>query len=127
MLIATGATAKERKRINQLFQLGSQESVVIALCSDAMSEGVNLQAALVFVQLTMPSVIRLAEQRIGRVERMDSPHTKIEAWWPRDSNEFALLSSESKFLERHGLVSDLLGFKPTTAGKLILRDRHRFI
>jgi len=109
VIIATGSTAKERKRINQLFQLGSQESGVIALCSDAMSEGVNLQAAPVVVQLTMPSVIRLAEQRIGRVDRMDSPHTNIEAWWPRDSNEFALLSSESKFLERHGLVSDLLG------------------
>jgi hypothetical protein len=40
---------------------------------------------------------------------MDSPHTNIEAWWPRDSDEFALRASESKFLERHGLVSDLLG------------------
>lgn len=109
MLLVTGATGKERKRINQLFQLRSQESGVIALCSDAMSEGVNLQAAPVVVQLTMPSVSRLAEQRIGRFERMDSPHTKIEAWWPRNSNEFALVSSKSKFLERHGLVSDLLG------------------
>jgi superfamily II DNA or RNA helicase len=108
-LIATGANKTDRKRINELFKLGSKESGIIALCSDAMSEGVNLQQASAVVQLTMPSVIRLAEQRIGRVDRMDSPHSTIEVWWPEDSEEFALRSSERKFLARHGLVSDLLG------------------
>lgn len=109
VIIATGANKTKRKDINDLFQLGSKASGIIALCSDAMSEGVNLQQASAVVLLDMPSVIRLAEQRIGRVDRMDSPHPTIEAWWPKDSREFALLSSEKKFLERHGLVSDLLG------------------
>ncbi|MCU0545171.1 MAG: SNF2-related protein [Oscillatoriaceae cyanobacterium Prado104] len=106
--IATGETT-DCDRINKLFELGSEESQVIGLCSDAMSEGVNLQQASAVVQLTMPSVIRLAEQRIGRIARMDSPHPIIEVWWPKDSDEFALRSSENKFLARHYLVSDLLG------------------
>ncbi|MBW4573787.1 MAG: hypothetical protein KME08_00720 [Aphanothece sp. CMT-3BRIN-NPC111] len=109
VIIATGANKTEREHINKKFKLGSEESGIIALCSDAMSEGVNLQQASAVVQLTMPSVMRLAEQRIGRVDRMDSPHSTIEVLWPKDSDEFALRSSESKFLARHVLVSDLLG------------------
>lgn len=108
-LLATGDTTTDCDRVNKSFKLGSQESRVIGLCSDAMSEGVNLQQASAVVQLTIPSVIRLAEQRIGRIARMDSPHPAIEVWWPKDSNEFALRSSESKFVARHNLVSDLLG------------------
>jgi superfamily II DNA or RNA helicase len=108
-LLATGDTTTDYDRVNESFKLGSEESRVIGLCSDAMSEGVNLQQASAVVQLTMPSVIRLAEQRIGRIARMDSPHPAIEVWWPKDSNEFALRSSESKFVARHNLVSDLLG------------------
>lgn len=108
-LIATGDTTTDYDRVNESFKLGSEESRVIGLCSDAMAEGVNLQQASAVVQLTMPSVIRLAEQRIGRIARMDSPHPAIEVWWPKDSNEFALRSSESKFVARHNLVSDLLG------------------
>jgi superfamily II DNA or RNA helicase len=108
-LLATGDTTTDYDRVNESFKLGSEESRVIGLCSDAMSEGVNLQQASAVVQLTMPSVIRLAEQRIGRIARMDSPHAAIEVWWPKDSNEFALRSSESKFVARHNLVSDLLG------------------
>lgn len=109
IIIATGVKKTERKRINDLFKLGSTASGIIALCSDAMSEGVNLQQASAVVLLDMPSVIRLAEQRIGRVDRLDSPHKIIEAWWPKDSDEFALHSSELKFAKRHRLVSELLG------------------
>jgi superfamily II DNA or RNA helicase len=108
-LLATGDTTTDYDLVNESFKLGSEKSRVIGLCSDAMSEGVNLQQASAVVQLTMPSVIRLAEQRIGRIARMDSPHHAIEVWWPKDSNEFALRSSESKFVARHNLVSDLLG------------------
>ncbi|CBN56971.1 MULTISPECIES: SNF2-related protein [Kamptonema] len=109
VIIATGANPKEAQKMNKKFQPGSKASRTIALCSDAMSEGVNLQQASAIVQLTTPSVIRLAEQRIGRIDRMDNPHSTIESWWPKDSSEFALRSSEGKFLARHYLVSDLLG------------------
>ncbi len=53
-------------------------------------------------------VVRIAEQRAGRVDRMDSPHQTIEAWWPQDAPEFAL-SSDEHFLERYETVESLLG------------------
>jgi hypothetical protein len=107
-LIATGASAMGRRRINKLFAPGSAARGVVALCSDSMAEGVNLQAAAAMVHLDMPSVVRIAEQRVGRVDRMDSPHVRIEAWWPHDAPEFALRTDEL-FIERHQLVAEVLG------------------
>ena len=57
----------------------------IALCSDAMNEGINLQGGSAVVQFDMPTTLRVAEQRVGRVDRMDSPHDRIEVFWPADS------------------------------------------
>lgn len=51
----------------------------IGLCSDRLSEGENLQQAACVVRLDMPSLARIAEQRVGRVDRMDDPHREIEA------------------------------------------------
>ncbi|NEP81041.1 MAG: hypothetical protein F6K17_07205 [Okeania sp. SIO3C4] len=45
VIIATGDDKTYRKQVNKLLKLGSTASGVIALCSDAMSEGVNLQQA----------------------------------------------------------------------------------
>jgi hypothetical protein len=73
-----------------------------------MSEGVNLQTAAAVVHLDLPSVVRIAEQRVGRVDRMDSPHKVIEAWWPHDAPELALRSDE-RFIERYETVENLLG------------------
>lgn len=75
---------------------------------DSVSEGVNLQRAQAVVHLDMPSVVRIAEQRVGRVDRLDSPHSRIEAWWPDGAPEFALRTDE-KFLERYETVENLLG------------------
>jgi hypothetical protein len=60
------------------------------------------------VHLDMPSVVRIAEQRVGCVDRMDSPHRQIEAWWPEDGEEFAL-STDDRFIERFETVENLLG------------------
>ncbi len=73
-----------------------------------MSEGINLQQASAVVHLDMPSVVRIAEQRVGRVDRMDSPHGVIEAWWPADAQEFALHADE-RFIERYETVETLIG------------------
>jgi len=81
---------------------------VVALCSDSMAEGVNLQRASALVHLDLPSVLRIAEQRAGRVDRMDSPHQAIEIWWPRDAPEFGL-SSDDRLVERYDAVESLLG------------------
>ncbi|MBN2791938.1 MAG: hypothetical protein JXQ81_05455, partial [Desulfuromonadales bacterium] len=108
VIVATGSKDSEKKKVNRLFKLGSEEKGIIALCSDAMSEGLNLQQASSVVLLDMPSVIRIAEQRVGRVDRMNSPHKKIEVWWPKDSDDFSL-KADQKFYQRYTEVKEILG------------------
>ena len=81
---------------------------MIVLCSDAMSEGLNFQRGSAIVNLDMPSVVRLLEQRVGRIDRMNSLHEKIDVYWPKDSPAFAL-NSDEKLIDRHGTVKALLG------------------
>ncbi|MDJ0622204.1 MAG: SNF2-related protein [Desulfocapsaceae bacterium] len=107
-IIATGSLVKNKEEVNKLFALGSNAEGIIGLCSDAMSEGLNLQQASCVVLLDMPSVIRIAEQRVGRVDRMNSPHNEIEVWWPEDSDAFSL-NTDKKFFRRHQEVKDILG------------------
>jgi superfamily II DNA or RNA helicase len=110
VFVAAGASDSEKRRINNAFAIGGDADITsaLALCTNAMSEGVNLQRASAIVHLDMPSVIRDAEQRVGRVDRMDSPYDEIEVWWPDDADEFALKSDET-FVRRHKTVKDLMG------------------
>ena len=108
IIMATGENAAGKKLVRETLSPGSTAKQTIALCSDAMSEGINLQQASAVLHLDMPSVVRVAEQRVGRVDRMDSPHKRIEAWWPEDSPEFALRRDE-RFIERYETVESLLG------------------
>lgn len=108
VLLATGESAAGKRRVRTALAPGSTREGVVALCSDAMSEGLNLQQASAIVHLDMPSVVRVAEQRVGRVDRMDSPHEAIEALWPEDANEFALRTDE-RLIERLETVDSLLG------------------
>jgi hypothetical protein len=107
-IVATGTQTKNKNEVNRLFALGSEAHGVIALCSDAMSEGLNLQQASAVLLLDMPSVIRIAEQRVGRVDRMNSPHKEIEVWWPEDSDAYSL-KTDRKFFRRYSEVKDILG------------------
>lgn len=91
--IITGTSSKQSvSKVLRKFDLGSEAKNVLALCSDSMSEGVNLQQASALMFLDMPSVLRIAEQRIGRIDRLDSPHDSVKIYWPLDSKEFALKS-----------------------------------
>ena len=108
VIVATGAKEHQKKKVNKLFALGSDARGVVALCSDAMSEGLNLQQASAVLLLDMPSVIRIAEQRVGRVDRMNSPHKQIEVWWPLDSEPFSL-KADRKFFQRYNEVKEILG------------------
>jgi hypothetical protein len=107
-ILAFGSAGAEREKILRNFARGSETQGIIGLCPDSMSEGVNLQQASCLVHLDMPSVVRIAEQRAGRVDRMDSPHKAIEIWWPEDAEQFALRSDE-RFIERYETVEQLLG------------------
>lgn len=119
VVLGVGGNRRSHEHIQALLS-PEAESVgrLIVLCSDALSEGVNLQRASTLVHLDMPSVVRIAEQRVGRIDRMDTRHTEIESWWPKDSVEFALRSDE-KFLRRIDEVDSLIG------GNLLLPEDFR--
>lgn len=109
VVLATGENLAARRTVATRMRRGAGASGrLVALCSDSMSEGVNLQEASAVVHLDMPSVVRIAEQRVGRVDRMDSPHSSIQVWWPHDAKEFALRTDE-RFFERYATVESLLG------------------
>lgn len=108
VLLAFGNDGSDRASLIRKFSLGSDAESIIGLCSDSLAEGVNLQQGQTVVHLDMPSVIRIAEQRVGRVDRMDSPHKTITAWWPADAEAFQI-SSDERFVERYQTVESLLG------------------
>ncbi len=109
VLVATGDTQSDKRDLLKSFSPKSYDPTpTIGLCSDSVSEGVNLQRAEAIVHLDMPSVVRIAEQRSGRIDRLDSPHQTIYAWWPDDAKDFALRQDE-RFIERYETVDSLLG------------------
>lgn len=107
VLIASGDAGRARKRVEQLFARDSTARA-IALCSDALNEGLNLQGAAALAHLDLPTTLRVAEQRVGRVDRMDSPHEHISVWWPEDGAAFATRQIELLLSRRHASES-LLG------------------
>lgn len=122
VMVVTGSTASTKKLLTSSFALEASGVKMAALCSDALSEGVNLQRASAVLFLDMPSVIRIAEQRIGRVERMDSPHDKVYVYWPDDSDEFRLKTDRS-FYQRHQMVENLIGSNITLPEELEEREQ----
>lgn len=109
IIVATGQSEKNKDLVKEIYGRGSVfQRRSIALCSDAMSEGVNLQDAKALVLLDTPSVLRLIEQRIGRLERMDSEHEKIYVYWADDGPEFSL-NSDKKILDILAMTDSLIG------------------
>jgi hypothetical protein len=80
----------------------------VMLCSDALSESLNLQGSSCVVHLDTPTVIRTAEQRAGRVDRMNTRYDDVEVWWPRDPPGFAPRKRDL-LRDRHRLVREWIG------------------
>ena len=57
---------------------GPAEAIDLLLTTDLLSEGVNLQDAAVVVHLDIPWTLARMEQRVGRVARMGSRHTRVD-------------------------------------------------
>ncbi|MFH4964754.1 SNF2-related protein [Gaetbulibacter sp. M235] len=109
VLVASGANKKDSERVLYKFELTSDDNMdTIALCSDKMAEGVDLQKASVTVLLDMPSVLRVVEQRLGRIDRMDSTHKKILTYWPNDSEIYSL-KGDKRLVEINDLVENTIG------------------
>jgi hypothetical protein len=107
LLLGRGGAGAKRRAV-QLLGLKARTRRLVALCSDAFSEGMNLQRASCVVHLDTPTVIRIAEQRAGRVDRMDSPHERVRIWWPKDPEPFAPQHRDMLW-DRNELVRDLIG------------------
>lgn len=107
VMIASGSHVVGKKSVKRAMAAGSQEHG-IALCSDALNEGLNLQGADVVVHLDLPTTLRVAEQRVGRVDRMDSPYDEIHSWWPDDGPAFATRANEL-LARRNAESASLLG------------------
>lgn len=107
-LLVTGREKINQQEARKHFGLGSTEIGWIGLCSEVMSEGVNLQQASAVVLLDVPGVMRIAEQRIGRIDRMNSPHDQVEIYFPDDHSEFAL-KTDKKFFLTAQIVDDMIG------------------
>ena len=120
VLLAIGAPS-DKDRVKAAFALGSNDRA-IALCSDSLSEGVNLQQASALIHLDMPSVVRVAEQRVGRIDRLNSPHKSIEVWWPDDAEAFALKADE-KLYSRCDTVDRVLGANLQLPDELLARNK----
>lgn len=71
----------------------------------------------------------MAEQRVGRIVRMDSRHDRIQTWWPDDSDEFKLRRIEllhRRQEESAALIGGNLDL-PTTADADQVVDPEPFI
>ncbi len=110
ILVASGSESdNDSKKVMELFHLQSESKEnYIALCSDKMSESIDLQKASSIFLLDMPSVLRIVEQRIGRVDRMDSVNKEIEIYWPDDSEEYSL-KADSRLIETNNMVEEIYG------------------
>ncbi|MGH2566655.1 MAG: C-terminal helicase domain-containing protein, partial [Ginsengibacter sp.] len=109
IIVATGQNEKNKNIVKKQFSLDEKNSdSVIALCSDAMAEGINLTNAKALILLDMPSVLRIIEQRIGRLERMDSEHKEIHVYWPNDSDAFSL-KGDKRMVDILIMTSDIIG------------------
>lgn len=109
ILLATGAATAMRERTRTLFDPDSAAPPgrAIALCSDAMSESIGLQRASAIVHLDLPTTIRKAEQRVGRLMRMNSPHAVIDVFWPTETS--LSLRTDTHLVERHETVDLYIG------------------
>lgn len=60
---------------------GPAATANVLIATDLASEGLNLQDASLVVHYDLPwSPVRLA-QRLGRIARLGSAHTRVDVWW----------------------------------------------
>jgi superfamily II DNA or RNA helicase len=123
VLVASGSESdKESRKVMDTFNLTSvSNEKTIALCSDKMSESIDLQKASCVTLLDLPSVLRIVEQRIGRADRMDSLHEAIDIYWPKDSEEFSL-KADRRLVQTNAWVDQIYGSNFNVPEEL--RERH---
>lgn len=92
--------------------------IKIVFCSDAASEGLNLQAARVLINVDVPWTPARLEQRIGRIARLGQIADEVEicnVWYP-NSIEARMYKRIQKRLENSNLA---IGEFPDVVAKTI--------
>lgn len=105
-----GSKGSKKKRVRtaeEKFGLHSDSSPRIALLSDSMSEGINLQGSSILIHFSSPTTVRNAEQRAGRVDRMNSVFDTIEIFYPKRDEISEMMKNH--LVERCKLVDDVIG------------------
>jgi superfamily II DNA or RNA helicase len=88
----------------------ASERIGLLICTDLLSEGVNLQDASTVVHLDLPWTHARLAQRVGRVRRMGSPHRAVRVYTfaPPAAAEH-LLAVERRIGEKLGAAARTLG------------------
>ena len=106
-----------KKTITQSLQKGK---IRFIFCSDAASEGLNLQSARALINLDVPWNPARLEQRIGRIARLGQKAEEVQVvnlWYP-GSIESRMYQ---RLLERKDLYELAVGEFPDLFGKQILQ------
>ena len=101
--------------IKKLLESGE---ISILLCSEAASEGINLQSADKLINLDVPWVPSMLEQRIGRIARLgqESEEVRIYNLWYPDSYEAKIYTA---LIKRVDLLSLAMGHFPQIVSQKI--------
>lgn len=109
-----------RSRVNkiQLKKSLDRDEIRIVLCSEAASEGLNLQAARYLINLDVPWNPARLEQRIGRIARLGqvAPVVTISNLWYPESVEARIYR---RLLLRQDLYELAVGEFPDVVGGII--------
>ena len=88
----------------------SAERIDVLLTTDLLSEGVNLQDADVVVHLDLPWTAARLEQRVGRVARLGSFHSRVHVYLLRPpASAAAVLESELIVLRKWSKAKRAIG------------------
>ena len=105
----------DKYNIKKLLETGE---IQILFCSEAASEGINLQAADKMINIDVPWVPSVLEQRIGRIARLgqESEEVRIFNLWYPDSYEADIYQA---LIDRVDLLKIAMGSFPSIVSKKI--------
>jgi superfamily II DNA or RNA helicase len=110
-----GQKRSTRKGIREALDSGA---VRVVFCSDAASEGLNLQAARVLINVDVPWNPARLEQRIGRIARLGQKAETVDVYnlWYPESVEARMYT---RLMERGDLFELAVGEFPDVIGRAI--------
>ncbi len=96
------------------------DTVTLLITTDLLSEGVNLQDADVVIHLDLPWTPARMEQRLGRIARIGSEHTRVYAYAIRPPAAASALTGLERVLMRKmdeaGIITDRFPSLPRGEG-----------